>query len=66
MDRFAGRCGLCDRGIDEDLKHPDPMSFSVDHIIPLARGGEHTYANTQPAHLRCNLSKGVRTSVDVA
>lgn len=30
---------------------------SLDHIIPLAKGGEHSYANTQLAHLSCNLSK---------
>ncbi len=30
---------------------------SVDHIIPLSRGGSHTYANVQTAHLSCNRYK---------
>ena len=34
---------------------------SLDHIIPIARGGEHSYSNTQLAHLSCNLRKGAST-----
>jgi 5-methylcytosine-specific restriction endonuclease McrA len=28
--------------------------------VPLALGGEHSYANTQVAHPLCNLRKGSR------
>ena len=41
------------------LEH-DPLSLSVDHVIPLSKGWEHSYSNTQPAHLVCNLKKGAR------
>jgi 5-methylcytosine-specific restriction endonuclease McrA len=54
----AGICALCDQPIDRELKHPDPFSKSLDHIIPLAKGGSHTQDNVQWTHLRCNLSKG--------
>jgi 5-methylcytosine-specific restriction endonuclease McrA len=56
INRFAiwqrdhGICGLCG----------DPVPFRrmhLDHIKPLARGGEHTAGNVQPAHPRCNLRK---------
>lgn len=50
-------CGLC--GICGDLV--DPARFDVDHIVPLAHGGEHSYANTQPAHPLCNQRKGGAT-----
>jgi len=50
-------CGICDKPVDPDLRHPDPMSASLDHIIPLSRGGDHSYANTQCTHLVCNLRK---------
>lgn len=30
----------------------------LDHVIPLARGGSHTYANTQCACRDCNIKKG--------
>lgn len=53
-------CGICDTGIPRITLWPHPLSASLDHIIPLASGGEHSYANTQPAHLACNMSKGAR------
>jgi 5-methylcytosine-specific restriction endonuclease McrA len=31
---------------------------TVDHVIPLARGGAHTAENLVPACQRCNDSKG--------
>jgi 5-methylcytosine-specific restriction endonuclease McrA len=49
----AGRCGICGDLVAFDAMH-------ADHIVPLARGGEHSYANTQAAHPRCNMSKGAR------
>lgn len=56
-------CRLCGLSVQADLKWPDPGSPSLDHIVPLSRGGGHTYANVQLAHLRCNLVKGNRTVV---
>ena len=61
-DRY--RCQLCGRKVDMTRrttrsKH-DPLSPSVDHIVPLSEGGEHTMANTQLAHLGCNMAKGNR------
>ncbi len=53
-------CSLCGDPIEADLRWPHPMSKSVDHVIPLARGGAHVQDNLQWTHLRCNLSKGVR------
>lgn len=34
--------------------------LTIDHIIPLARGGRHDKSNIVPACLRCNTSKGAR------
>jgi 5-methylcytosine-specific restriction endonuclease McrA len=59
-DRDAWRCGLCRLVIDDRLKFPDPMCATLDHVVPIARGGGHTYGNVQAAHLRCNNRKGVR------
>lgn len=30
---------------------------TIDHVIPLSRGGEHLPANVQAACLRCNSAK---------
>ncbi len=35
-ERDGWRCGICHRPIDSKLKHPDPWSLHIDHIIPLA------------------------------
>jgi 5-methylcytosine-specific restriction endonuclease McrA len=53
FERDNGICGICASQIKDD--------FHVDHIVPLSRGGSHSYDNTQIAHPRCNLSKGSRT-----
>ncbi len=58
---WTGDCGICGSTLDASLKWPDPFSKSVDHILPLARGGSHTQENIQWAHLACNTTKGART-----
>lgn len=58
-DRF--KCGICGLRVNTKLKHPHPYSPSLDHIIPLSKGGSHTPDNVQLAHLRCNISKGSKT-----
>lgn len=52
-------CQLCGLGIDPALTAPNLWSASLDHIIPLARGGRHSRANTQASHAICNSRKGV-------
>ena len=59
-ERDAWTCGLCSTPVDKNLAHPHPMSASLDHVLPLARGGTHTYTNVQLAHLTCNVSKGAQ------
>lgn len=61
-ERDAWVCGLCERPVDAELAYPDPMSKSLDHIVPLTKGGEHDPSNAQLAHLRCNVSKGNRAA----
>jgi 5-methylcytosine-specific restriction endonuclease McrA len=52
-------CALCGKPVDFSLKWPDPMSATVDHIVPLAKGGEvDDINNMQLAHLCCNRVKG--------
>jgi 5-methylcytosine-specific restriction endonuclease McrA len=54
-------CWLCGHPIDVTLHHLDPWSFTVDHVVPLSRGGSgNDPANVRPAHRRCNLGRGNR------
>lgn len=52
-------CAICGKPVDKTLKSPDPMSASVDHIIPIAKGGHPCdLSNLQLAHRACNRAKG--------
>jgi 5-methylcytosine-specific restriction endonuclease McrA len=33
-------------------------TWSIDHLIPLSRGGDHSYANVRLAHRLCNVRRG--------
>lgn len=57
MARDNNTCNVCDEHIDPTLEYPNPMSKSIDHIIAVSRGGEHTMNNTAPSHLICNVRK---------
>lgn len=51
-------CGICGKPVDFSLKFPDPMSPTVDHIIPVAKGGHPSdIDNLQLAHFYCNRAK---------
>lgn len=58
--RDGGVCKLCGKELSFDI---DPQSGdypSIDHIIPLAKGGQHQWDNVQLACRRCNWEKGDR------
>ena len=51
-------CGICGKPVDKTLKSPHPMSATVDHIIPLDKGGHPSdLSNLQLAHRCCNREK---------
>ena len=62
MKRDKWICHLCKGAIPKEEKWPQPLSGSIDHVVPLAGGGLHSYANVKAAHLSCNLRKGASTS----
>lgn len=63
-ERDSWVCGVCGDGIDPDTAWPDPLSASLDHILPLSKGGHHVPENVQAAHLSCNVRKGDRVEAD--
>lgn len=54
FDRDAGVCQICDTWV---LANEE---WHVDHVVPLSRGGLHTYSNVQLAHGYCNRVKGAK------
>ena len=54
-------CGICGRPVDFDKKFPDPYSATIDHIVPVQKGGDPTsLENLQLAHLQCNRIKSTK------
>lgn len=58
-------CGICGEDIDYSLPHLDPMSFVVDHIVPIAKGGPDDLDNKQATHRGCNQLKYDKSDVDL-
>lgn len=46
------RCAICGKEIG------DLNDLTIDHIIPLAKGGKNKMKNFQLAHRECNIRKG--------
>lgn len=57
-ERDGYECHICNQPIDAELRAPDRMSPSVDHVVPLAHGGADTDDNLKPAHYGCNSRRG--------
>jgi endogenous inhibitor of DNA gyrase (YacG/DUF329 family) len=57
-DRDGWRCGMCRQPIDPALRHPDPLSGSIDHIVPVSEGGGDDPSNLRLVHLVDNLRRG--------
>ena len=55
-------CARCGHNIDPGLDARHPMSFTLDHVVPLSKGGDLLDpANARSMHRRCNSAKGNRT-----
>lgn len=57
FERDNWTCQLCGDPLDMTAKSPAPFSPSIDHVVPLVKGGPDTPANVQAAHLVCNCRK---------
>lgn len=63
FERDGWLCQLCNGPVDRSDDAPFGDRPSLDHIVPLSRGGAHVPENCQTAHLRCNSAKGARSLV---
>lgn len=62
FERDGWVCQLCNSPVLRFVRHPHPRSPSIDHILPVALGGQHVESNVQLAHLGCNSAKGDRVA----
>lgn len=59
-ERDNGICHLCGGLCDwnDEPNHIDSKYPSIDHLIPIANGGEHSWDNVKLAHWYCNTLRG--------
>ena len=53
----GGRCHYCEQKFDPD-------TLTMDHVVPIARGGTSTQGNVVPACTACNSSKNLETPAE--
>lgn len=62
IKRDGLRCALCGKMCDPNdhswSEYSGPMYPSIDHIVPMSKGGGHVWDNVQVAHIICNSEKG--------
>jgi 5-methylcytosine-specific restriction endonuclease McrA len=61
FERDGWLCGICATPVDPTLPATHDFGATLDHIVPLARGGQHVESNVQLAHWLCNRLKGAGT-----
>lgn len=49
-NNYNGICWLCEQPVDI-------LRFSIDHVIPVSKGGRNTLENLRPSHKDCNSIK---------
>ena len=66
--RDGNVCWLCGLpvdwdDIDETRIYAGNMYPSIDHVVPLAKGGKHAWGNVRLAHRICNTMKGDKVGI---
>lgn len=57
LKTYGSNCYLCESDIDLDLPRTSKRGATVDHIIPLSRGGLDELENLRLVHWDCNRAK---------
>ena len=57
FERDGYRCHICGRRTRRSSRPMSPRYPTIDHLVPIAAGGSHTYDNVACACHRCNQQK---------
>jgi hypothetical protein len=65
--RYAqeNKCCYCGEQMRKGVRNGDPCKETLEHIIPLSKGGLHCWTNTSLACWRCNCRKQDKAEVSV-
>jgi 5-methylcytosine-specific restriction endonuclease McrA len=62
---YGNTCAICNEPIDLTLKRTSSRGLTVDHWIPLSKGGSDDMSNLRPAHWNCNRKKSDKLPKEV-
>lgn len=54
---YGDDCHICTQKIDLSLPRTSKQGLTIDHVIPLSKGGSDEMENLRPAHWICNNRK---------
>jgi 5-methylcytosine-specific restriction endonuclease McrA len=60
IERDGNVCHICNSEINLSLARNSRFGATIDHVIPVSKGGADTLENMRLAHWICNIKKGNR------
>ena len=60
VKRDGIKCNICTKPVNMSKSGLDPLGPTIDHLLPVSKGGTNDSNNLALAHRRCNLSRGNR------
>ena len=68
LDKLVKRdkriCHICGEKVDMEADTNADTYGSIDHVIPVNKGGTHTWDNVRLAHRKCNIIKSNKTFIE--
>ena len=65
FERDGWVCQLCFESVDKELPRNSRFGATIDHLIPIVKGGPDSPENVQLAHFACNARKRDRILTNV-
>lgn len=63
FERDGWMCWLCNEPVDPTLSRRAKRGATIDHVVPLSKGGADVPENVRLAHMQCNREKSTRIVV---
>ncbi len=60
IERDEGICYICNMPVQADTHYNHDKHPTIEHVVPISKGGTHTWDNVRLACRQCNTRKSVR------
>jgi len=59
---YGDRCPLCGCTMEFDFIEMDSSTATIDHVVPMSKGGKNSFYNIQLMCHKCNQKKAAKRS----